>query len=178
MPAKSQPTSLDSFVSMSSILTGFDSSKLAPAVDVNDLKTLYFDTANAQTDGLATALADCVQQMLDVPYPRQDIGNMLVGNAPWYDPSTPAQTVSAYVALAKAISKLWYLGTWYPSDPTQQSFVVSDVAYTTGLAWQVMQSHAMGNSTYTTEYWASPPAASLADYTGVKTQSGETDGSV
>ena len=169
-------TTMDAFVTMSSILTGFDGSVLAPKVDVNDLKTLYFDTANAQTDGLAADLVACVQQAIIDQQSHDAIGNTLVGKAPWFDPSTPQARVEEYVEIAKAISKLWYLGTWYPYDPDQQSFVVSDVAYTTGLAWQVMQSHAMGNSTLTAEYWASTPAATLSDFTGMSTETGEDNG--
>lgn len=70
------------------------------------------------------------------------------------------------VNLALSINKLWYLGSWYdPEDPTQQQ-VVSDQAYIRGLSWQVMQSHAMGNSPFTFGYWAKDPAASLALTTG------------
>jgi hypothetical protein len=67
---------------------------------------------------------------------------------------------------------MWYSGAWPTLIPASASAPASTVSnlisaksYTCGLAWQVMQSHPMGDSNYRYGYWSSQPPA-LNDYTG------------
>lgn len=160
-------TPTQDFVRLSALLTGFAPDVIAPALDETDLKTLFFSTASsgagAAFDALLTSFTALEGQGPQTAAP------VLLGLAP--DPATGAVLPADQVATAKAVMKLWYLGSWYqPFDLNGISAgtetVVSSQAYVKGLAWQVMQSHAMGNSTFTFGYWAQPPAGSLQDFTG------------
>jgi hypothetical protein len=68
--------------------------------------------------------------------------------------------------LARSITLLWYLGSWYkPADlenapPTGKlldSRVVSAKAYTQGRVWQIAQAHPMGYSNMQFGYWSRDP---------------------
>jgi hypothetical protein len=68
--------------------------------------------------------------------------------------------------LARSITLLWYLGSWYkPADlksapPTGKlldSTVVSAKAYTQGRVWQIAQAHPMGYSNLQFGYWSRDP---------------------
>ena len=76
----------------------------------------------------------------------------------------------------KKIIFLWYSGAWPNVETvmengnekiTVSSTLLSSKSYTQGLAWQVMQSHPMGDSNYTYGYWNEEPAP-LSGYTGNK----------
>ncbi len=57
-------------------------------------------------------------------------------------------------------------GAWPTVDGDMTSSqMLSAKSYTQGLAWQVMQSHPMGDSNYRYGYWAKEPA-DLSGYTG------------
>jgi hypothetical protein len=69
--------------------------------------------------------------------------------------------------LARSITLLWYLGSWYkPADlksapPTGKlldSTVVSAKAYTQGRVWQIARAHPMGYSNLQFGYWSRDPA--------------------
>lgn len=155
------------FFELSQLLTGFSAKKL----QLTDLSGPYYTLANDHVPGsLATLLSQfetlaagtTVANM--TPEQRQSIGEDLLGG--------PHTSVTG---TAQAIIALWYLGSWYQpladGSATSSSgspgggFVASDQAYISGLSWQVMQSHAMGNSTYTFGYWAEDPPA-LDEFTG------------
>lgn len=77
-----------------------------------------------------------------------------------------------FVLACRKLIFMWYSGAWPTLIPATASAAASTVSemisaksYTTGLVWQVMQSHPMGDSNYRYGYWAIPPA-SLNDYTG------------
>lgn len=71
--------------------------------------------------------------------------------------------------LARSITLLWYLGSWYEpqnlkSNAAQpgsraliDSTVVSAKAYTQGLIWKIVQAHPMGYSDLQFGYWARDP---------------------
>ena len=162
---------MDDFVQMSALLTGFTASVLAPQIDPVDLKTVLFDFTQQRSgkafDELLAQYAKLsggkpVAEMS--PAERQSIGGSLLG-------LTDGHSDGRDTALtAQAVMKAWYLGYLYqPFDfesyPAGEQTVISDQAYIHGLAWQSMQSKAMGYSTLTFGYWASPPAA-LDDFTG------------
>lgn len=158
-------TAVDDFVQMSALLTGFAAAVIAPGVDPVDLKTTLFQAA--QKGGLAAfdrllAQYAALSQGLPVtsmdPAKRRWIGERLLGLAGDDQDADAAAT-------ARSVIRLWYLGYWYPIDGSAGETVVSDQAYVQGLAWKVMQSHAMGYSTWSYGYWADPPPP-LSDFTG------------
>ena len=70
--------------------------------------------------------------------------------------------------LARSITLLWYLGSWYKPDdlkanatPGAAAFIPSEVisakAYTQGLVWQIAQAHPMGYSNLQFGYWSREP---------------------
>lgn len=156
---------LDDFVQMSALLTGFAAGTIAPSLDPVDLKsTLYAAAERGAGDAFDRLLAQYrqlsggkpVAKM--TPEEKQSIGDRLLGlDGPPADPRT--------AATARSVMRLWYLGYWYPIDGGGGETVVSDQAYVRGLAWKVMQSHAMGFSTLTYGYWAQSPPP-LSAFTG------------
>jgi hypothetical protein len=161
----------DNFNALSALLTGFNQQLIAPQVDPIGLPSTFLKYATAHSNGecahlLATFAA---LQALTPALAPVDIGQVVMGLAK--DPNTGALIPENQALVAHAILKMWYLGSWYqPFDlngvKEGEETVVSDQAYIKGLAWQAMQSHAMGNSTFTFGYWDKPPAASLAVTTG------------
>jgi hypothetical protein len=68
--------------------------------------------------------------------------------------------------LARSITLLWYLGSWYkpadlrsapPAGKRLDSTVVSARAYTQGRVWQIAQAHPMGYSNMQFGYWSRDP---------------------
>lgn len=162
---------MDDFVQMSALLTGFAAGVLAPQLDPLDLKTVLFDFAQERSGkAFDELLAQYAKLSGGKPVSamsaaeRQSIGDSLLGL------SNGRSSGSDTALTAQAVMKAWYLGYWYqPFDlgtfETGEQTVISDQAYIHGLAWQSMQSKAMGFSTLTFGYWDSPPAA-LDDFTG------------
>lgn len=164
-------STMNDFVQMSALLTGFSAEVLAPGLDPINLKQQYFATASQRA---GKAFADLLQQYAELaagkpvsamdPEEKQSIGNQLLGLSDGTSNGSPtAQT-------AQAVMKAWYLGSWYqPFDHGDfvagSQTVISDQAYVHGVAWQSMQSKAMGFSTLEYGYWAQPPAP-LKDFTG------------
>lgn len=160
---------MDDFVQMSALLTGFAAGTIAPSLDPVDLKKTLFEAAQK---GAGTAFDDLLalyakldqeiaggKQVKDMtPAERRAIGEQLLD--PGGDPGSAARA-----ATARSVMRLWYLGYWYPIEEGAFESVVSDQAYIRGLAWQVMQSHAMGYSPWTYGYWTEEPPP-LTDFTG------------
>ena len=169
--------SMDDFVQMSALLTGFAAAAIAPSLDPVNLKATLFATAQqgagSSFDALLAQYAELsggkpVSEM--TPAERQSIGDQLLGLGGVDQPADRVET-------AQSVIRLWYLGYWYPidgSDPGGE--VASDQAYVRGLSWKSMQSHAMGYSTWSYGYWAYPPPP-LSDFTGRRVAATEpTDG--
>ena len=159
------------FNAMSALLTGFSEQLIAPQVDPIGLPKLFLQWATDHSGGdCANLLATFASLQAVVPALSTDeIGSVIMGVSP--DPKTGEPIDENQTAVAQAILKLWYLGSWYQpfgiaGAAKGKETVVSDQAYIKGLAWQSMQSHAMGNSTLTFGYWDKPPAASLQVTTG------------
>jgi hypothetical protein len=60
---------------------------------------------------------------------------------------------AAHGALARQIVCLWYLGRWNGGP------YVSDATYIRALAWQAMETKAVGYSEFVDQYWTRPPAS-------------------
>ncbi len=144
-----------SFVRLSSVLTGYPTSTLAPSLDPVDLASEYLAAvkqraAPATVDQLLTVYAsidratggDLAQQA--TPVQQQILADPTLG------------------PLARRIIRLWYVSIWYDAEPPsmfEPGVVISMNAYVGGLVWGAAQAHPMGYSELAYGYWASPPAA-------------------
>ena len=158
----STSTPMQLFVGLSSMLTGIDAAKLAPPLDPNNVKQVYFDTAKSK--GGAT-----FDQLLQIYAANQTQPPAQIAAAVFQ------QSGADVCFLARAIMLAWYLGSWYEPGDLQKysgsnppaapipSTVISADAYTQGWAWSVAQAHPMGYSNFTFGYWAAKPP-SLSDF--------------
>lgn len=154
------------FVGLSSILTGFTQEQIAPEIDPIGQASEYLQFMEAHADPAAFPRMLSTYGEIASKFPPLDPVNP--------DPAVVAQ-ISAQVSqqiladpamgpVARRTIRLWYLSTWYttePPDPTKTSDdqVVSMNAYTLGLAWEAAQAHPMGYSELHFGYWAVAPPA-------------------
>ncbi len=150
-------TPVDTFVALSSFLTGIGAPVLAPAIDPNEppLKDVFYEYANRRAGTTLTQLLDVFTQ--NQGQPPSVIANAIFQNA---------NPLVGF--LARSIMLQWYMGNWYEPADLQAysgrtkhgpvpSVVISDTAYVNGWSWSVAQAHPMGYSNYSFGYWASPP---------------------
>ena len=161
-------TSMQSFTGLSAILTGFSESIIAPSLDPVDIKTTYLETwvnkvGGELTDQILHQFANLKTQTPSLS--DQEIGEQMLDD----------DRGEAFVMACRQLIFLWYMGAWpdvieddNPASTTRGSTpydTISSASYTSGLVWQVMQSHAMGDSKSRYGYWAEQPAP-LSAYTG------------
>ncbi|HLM67567.1 MAG TPA: hypothetical protein VK358_08580 [Longimicrobium sp.] len=148
-------TSVTSFGRLSAVLTGFPLERVAPALDPIGLPAQFLAWV---TDRMGQP---AVQQLLAV---YDGIDQQTGGNLAQQGPPVQAKILADATLgpLARRIMRLWYLGTWYDTEPPAGPFptgqVVSMNAYTGGLAWDAMQAHPMGYSEMHYGYWSDVPA--------------------
>jgi hypothetical protein len=170
---------LNTFVTLSSALTGIAAGKLKPFADSLDLSRDFFDwigdwSTKRQSAAFATLLqvtrSMALQAGADRIIKQPDVDRLVNaieqrGDEPKY--------------LARSIVLMWYLGSWYePGDlkklPAKApSFighsVISPKAYTQGWVWRVAQAHPMGYSDLQFGYWTrEPPPPLLSDFIGTR----------
>lgn len=176
----SNDQNMQNFIGLSAVLTGFNSSILAPDLDPVNIKAEYLpffiakvgeESGNANLAEQIFAKFASLNAQTNPKLSDQQIGQAML------DPSNGDD----FVLACRKLIFMWYSGAWptlIPATATAPATTVSDMisakSYTTGLAWQVMQSHPMGDSNYRYGYWANPPAP-LSAYTGNNT--GNTTGS-
>lgn len=137
---------LDTFVKLSSILTGYPESTLKPGADTQKLSEQYFDTLNKE---LSTEILEKLNStFLGIPSPTEA--------------SVKAKIIddTTFGPIAKNIIKMWYLGIWYDLNATPESdtsYVISSIAYKNGMVWSTMYAHPMGYSEGNFGYWNTPP---------------------
>lgn len=140
---------LEIFVDLSVVLTGFSKDKLQPTHDTLKLSEEYYNTLIkevspaivTQLSDAFTALENGSGQVDTTQFKNDIIDNAILG------------------PIAKNIIKMWYVGIWYYIKPeTEQGYIISDNAYTHGLVWDAMQAHPMGYSEGNFGYWDSAPA--------------------
>jgi hypothetical protein len=143
---------MNNFVGLSAVLTGFNQSIIAPSIDPINVKQEYFDKFTSEIPNSDKILNEYAS-LKTAGKSDQEIGETILANS---DFETPC----------RQLIFLWYSGAW---GSVQDGMVISDLlsakSYTQGLAWQVMQSHPMGDSNYRYGYWAEEPAP-LDKYTG------------
>ena len=156
MVVEALATRVDAFAAMSAALTGFKADVIAPpAAAPLGAHLLHVIDELAGATSIDQLLAQFIALQAQ-GHPAQDIANVMLG----ISPSSHAPAVQ----LAQSVVKLWYLGSWYPpgSSSAFNGDVVSSQAYISGLAWRVMQTHAMGDSPFVFGDWTSPPPSLAA----------------
>lgn len=156
---------MTNFIGLSEVLTGFNSSVLAPVLDPVDIKTTYLNewqqqvSSETANENLVAQILSSYAELKSQNKSNQAIGETLLANADYELP-------------CRQLIYLWYMGAWptviQSDDAThgRTSFdTLSSDSYTSGLVWQVMQAHPMGDSNYRYGYWGNTPAP-LSDYTG------------
>lgn len=161
----SNDQTMQTFIDLSAVLTGFNASILAPDLDPVDIKSEYLpffiDKVGASLSQQIFARFSALQAQTP-PLNNQQLGAAML------DPGNGEDFVFA----CRQLIFMWYSGAWptlIPASATAPASTASDMisakSYTCGLVWQVMQSHPMGDSNYRYGYWAKPPAP-LSAYTG------------
>ena len=153
--AADETKDLESFVNLSSALTGIKATMLAPAVDPVQIKKQYFDAAKSSSsfDRLLQIFRDNASK------PPETIADIVLN-----------QSGSDIRYLGRSIMLAWYLGAWYkpetlaqynspnapPGSPPAEK-IISPAAYTQGWTWRVAQTHPMGYSELRFGYWSKEP---------------------
>ena len=159
---------MNNFIGLSAVLTGFATSIIAPTLDPMDIKSEYLAvftqkiTEESKDPTLVTTILQKFAALKAQQLSDQQIGTQMLA------PDNGAN----FVLACRKLIFMWYSGAWptiipaTDKDPeTTVSDMISAKSYTTGLVWQVMQAHPMGDSNYRYGYWAKPPAV-LSAYTG------------
>lgn len=164
---------LETFLQLSSLLSGFNVKVIGE--DSGFVKELFLRAQESTGHYFRDLLLDYTtaaagQAVADMtPKKKQRVGEALLGS------SDRNVTLTAL-----AVNTMWYLGSWYqPFDyngkkkDLTKGVVISQGAYINGLAWQVMQGHAMGSSSSTYGYWSKNPPV-LSNFTGNPSDAGES----
>lgn len=141
----------NNFVGLSSILTGYPQDQLAPEIDPIGLASEYLTWMEQNADQAAFLQTLSTYQNIAAQFPPAEqaaqVQQQILANQAMGD-------------IARRMIRLWYLSTWYttePPDPNGDGQVVSMNAYTMGLAWDAAQAHPMGYSELHFGYWAVVP---------------------
>jgi len=142
---------LEVFVELSEVLTGFGWNTLAGDPELTRVKQEYFATVRRHVpaelfEALLTAYQGIVRgserSRLEI---EEEVTREIVAD-------------SRFGPVARNIVKMWYLGVWYnPPAQSRYGYVVSSEAYRSGLVWQVMQAHPVGDSRLPFGYWTRLP---------------------
>jgi hypothetical protein len=141
----------NNFVGLSVILTGYSQDQLAPQIDPIGLASEYLTWMEQHADQTAFLKTLSTYQNIAAQFPAAE------------QPAQVQQQILSDPAMgniARRMIRLWYLSTWYttePPDPNGDGQVVSMNAYTMGLAWDAAQAHPMGYSELHFGYWAVAP---------------------
>ncbi len=139
----------NNFVGLSAILTGYPQDQLAPPIDPIEQASEYLNCMLQNADQAAFLKTLSTYQNIAAQFP------------PAEQPAQVQQQILADPAMgdiARRMIRLWYLSTWYTTEPPGfDGQVVSMNAYTMGLAWDAAQAHPMGYSELHFGYWAVAP---------------------
>lgn len=159
------------FIGLSAVLTGFNANILNPFLDPVNIKSEYLPffcakiAEESKNPELVANIFAKFAQLHDQTDPK--LSDQQIGEA-MLDPANGTD----FVLACRKLIFMWYSGAWptiIPASSTAPATTVSEIisakSYTCGLAWQVMQSHPMGDSNLHYGYWAKAPIP-LSDYTG------------
>lgn len=144
---------LEIFVDLSVVLTGFSKDKLQPTHDTLKLSEEYYDTL------VKEVAAPTLNQLAEAFTSLQDPS----GNVDLAKFKEEIINNTDLGPIAKNIIQMWYVGIWYyiPFN-AGEGYIISDNAYTHGLVWTAMQAHPMGYSEENFGYWETAPAGETA----------------
>jgi hypothetical protein len=150
------------FVGLSSILTGYTQDAIAPEIDPIGQASEYLNFMLQKADSQAFLQTLSVYQNIAAQFPPLDPVNPDPTQLAKMSAMVQEQILSDDVMgdIARRMIRLWYLSTWYTTEPPDQNGdgqVVSMNAYTLGLAWDAAQAHPMGYSEFHFGYWQSAP---------------------
>ncbi len=151
---------MQQFIGLSTVLTGFAQSIIAPSIDPINVKEEYLA---AWTDKTGTALATSILDKYATLASDSNNTSQMIG-----EQMLAASNGADFVLACRKLIFLWYSGAWptlSPDGTTTSSVLLSTKSYNAGLVWQVMQSHPMGSSNYRYGYWSEEPAP-LHQYLG------------
>ncbi len=155
-PSASSPTPRDRFVALSAALTGFPAEELGNAFDPAKLADVYLDWVQSHEPDYAPLLT-MFEAQVNLSNGNPEMLRDLMEKTIFFN--------AVLAAAARRIMRLWYLGRWYEHEPPQDADVgpyLSATTYVRGLAWEAMQTKAIGYSEFTDQYWTKPPAAVAA----------------
>jgi hypothetical protein len=139
---------LDTFVNLSVILTGYPKSKIQPQNDTQKLSEAYFAVVNKEVP----------------PALLEELNSAFLSLNPATETNVQSQIVNTnhLGPGVKNILKMWYLGAWYSLNTSatpslEDSYIVSSIAYKNGLVWSTMNAHPMGYSEENFGYWNTAP---------------------
>ena len=143
---------LDTFVTLSSILTGYPESTLKPGADTQKLSEQY----------LAVLIKEVAPEFLEA----LNTTFLNIDNPDEASVTTHIMNNATIGVIARNIIKMWYLGIWYSvytnvSPNSDTSYVISSIAYKNGMVWSTMYAHPMGYSEENFGYWNSPPNTNI-----------------
>lgn len=150
-------SNMNTFISLSAVLTGFSKEIIAPQIDPIDIKSDYlkkFQSELGQT--LVDKIFQTYEQLEKKKLAPEEIGAAILD----------IKNGTEFILACRSLIFLWYSGAW-PSIGKNgvESEILSSKSYNAGLVWKVMQSHPMGNSNYRYGYWSTKPDP-LNEYTG------------
>lgn len=164
-------STMDNFVGLSAVLTGFAQSILNPTLDEVNIKAEYLPVwrekvaSESGDSSLPDSILNAYQTLRadTTKLSDQQIGEQMLSES----------RSDAFLLACRQLIYLWYMGAWptvseAPGTATggrTDFYTLSSKSYTAGLVWQVMQAHPMGDSNYRYGYWAEPPVA-LNNFTG------------
>ncbi len=143
---------LDTFVKLSSILTGYPEDILKPGADTQKLSEQY----------LAVLVKEVAPEFLEA----LNTTFLNIDNPDEASVTTHIMNNATLGVIARNIIKMWYLGIWYSIDPnaspnSDTSYIVSSVAYKNGMVWSTIYAHPMGYSEGNFGYWENPPSTDI-----------------
>ncbi len=157
-------TTMENFVGLSAVLTGFSQEIIAPTLDPVDIKSEYLKKfqdeilKESKDSHLVSQILEQFSTLKNAGKSDQEIGEAMLSD----------QNTQDFVMACRKLIFMWYSGAWptISNDGlSTSSELLSSKSYVSGLAWQVMQAHPMGDSKYRYGYWETAPAP-LSDYTG------------
>lgn len=157
-------TTMENFVGLSAVLTGFSQEIIAPTLDPVDIKSEYLKKfqdeilKESKDSHLVSQILEQFSTLKNAGKSDQEIGEAMLSD----------QNNPDFVMACRKLIFMWYSGAWptISNDGlSTSSELLSSKSYVSGLAWQVMQAHPMGDSKYRYGYWETAPAP-LSDYTG------------
>ena len=155
----SRDTSLEDFLSFSTVVTGYTRFRLMGTGHAELYLTTVTDVVGAKAVAELLTTFTRVQQQAATHAQLEDLLRAEILSDEKFGP------------IARNIIKLWYVGTWYQLPPEWReafgahekdvTFVASPTAYTEGLLWPTIDANPSGAKGPGYGTWAEPPRINL-----------------